>query len=138
MSVGWNWQGDRKYKGNCWPHGPSSGKGACSKGITLSLASPCQTPLTKIQFSLCASPGDSQSISSWVVAAILHCPGPQLQAPLSPWVEIHSESGGCTCLLGTRSGPVLQVLLANTSGDHSKARGRAVGGSRGNKLYNKE
>lgn len=32
-----------------------------------------------------------------------------------------TESGGCTFLLSTRAGPVPQVLLANTSGIHSKA-----------------
>lgn len=70
---------------------------------------------------------DSQSIP-WAVAAILHCPELQLQAPLSLWVGMHSQRAGCTFLLITRSGPVPQVLLANTSGIHSRARGGAAGG----------
>ena len=98
------------------------------------LASPCQTPLTETQFSLCASPGLSVF---QLLGSGSHSPLPWTTAAgsLEPMGgDSLTEGGGCTCLLGTRSGPVPQVLLANTSGDHSKARGRAVGGSRGNKL----
>lgn len=71
---------------------------------------------------------DSQSIVPWAVAAILHCPELQLQGPLSLWAGTHSQRAGCTFLLITRSGPVPQVLLANTSGIHSRARRGAAGG----------
>lgn len=40
-----------------------------------------------------------------------------------------TEGGGCTCLLSAGSGTAPQVLLANTSGMHSKARGGAAGGA---------
>lgn len=70
---------------------------------------------------------DSQSIIPWAVAAILHCPELQLQAPLSLWAGMHSQRAGCTFLLITMFGPVPQVLPANTSGIHSRARGGAAG-----------
>lgn len=50
-----------------------------------------------------------------------------LQAPLSLWAGRHSQRAGYTFLLTTKAGPVPQVLLANTSGIHSRARGGAAG-----------
>lgn len=92
VSVGWNWRGSIKATAGLVGH-PQAGVPAV-KAVLLSLASPRQTPLTKTQFSLCPSPRDSQSISSWAVAAFLHCPELQLQAPLSPWVGMHSQRVG--------------------------------------------
>lgn len=126
---------ERKYKGNCWPCGPPSGRGACSKGGTFESSistsnSSYQDPILPVYISQGLSVhqllgSGSLSPLPWATAA----------GSLEPMGgDALTEGGGCTCLLGTRSGPVPQVLLANTSGDHSKARGGVGGGGRGNEL----
>lgn len=120
MSVGWDWQGERKYL----RQGCLQERRYFESSISTSNSS-YRDPILPV----CISQGlsvhqllgsGSRSPRPWAAAA----------GSLEPMGgDALTEGGGCTCLLGTTSGPVPQVLLANTSGDHSKARGRAGGGA---------